>query len=514
MKAMLPCLVLVCLFVSGAAAQTSLQLSQLQLRYRVLSRSASLNNEQKAELKKIEDAAAAARAKGNTALISRELHRGIALMEGRAWTAHSDFTNSLVLAPEAVVCDPANRLFICLRQQYPAPRDGGGKLTAHVSLSRAGLAAAGKGKAKGGGDARPLGQFPVDETAMAKAFFRFAVEATTDAEAGHQLNIELRDGEKLVHRQSSPVYFIRDFDSKRGNIEGRLALIRGFDQAKASIRYPFDFAQVLNSGRIEPAQYDFLAGIARSEELLKSIEAGKDPLPTERGVLSRHYKFEEAGEVMPYRLVVPKSYDGSKAVPLIIVLHGLGGTENTFIQQGNGALPRLAEERGFIVATPLGYRRNGGYGRPGALDKETARMTQLSEQDVLNVLRLVRENYKVDPARIYLMGHSMGGGGTWTLGSKHATIWAGLAPIASGGAGANALPLANLKQQNIPVYCVHGDADRTAPVEGSRSMVAELKKLGVEHEYHEIPGGTHGDVVGPAIPKIVEFFLSKRRATK
>jgi predicted peptidase len=120
----------------------------------------------------------------------------------------------------------------------------------------------------------------------------------------------------------------------------------------------------------------------------------------------------------------------------------------------------------------------------------------------------------VDPDRIYLLGHSLGGGGTWTLGAKHAEVWAGLAPIAGAGAGPGLLPISNLQQHRVPAYIVHGDDDRIAPVDGSRVMVAELKKLGIEHEYHEIPGGTHGDVVGPAVPRIVDFFLKHSRSRK
>jgi predicted peptidase len=249
--------------------------------------------------------------------------------------------------------------------------------------------------------------------------------------------------------------------------------------------------------------------------LLASIESGVDPFANERGNVARHYAFAEAGEIMPYRVYVPKSYDGAKAMPLIIALHGLGGTEMSLMQQGNGALPKAAEERGFLVATPLGYRRNGGYGRleamPGPADQLTLRMFELSEMDVMNVLKFVREQYKVDANRIYLMGHSMGGGGTWKLGSKYADIWAGLAPIAGASPSPNAVPLQKLKEYGVPVICVHGDADRIVPVNASRTMVAALKNLGVEHEYIEVKGGSHGDVVGPNIPRIVEFFSQHAR---
>jgi predicted peptidase len=138
-------------------------------------------------------------------------------------------------------------------------------------------------------------------------------------------------------------------------------------------------------------------------------------------------------------------------------------------------------------------------------------MTQLSETDVLNVLQRVRAQYRVDARRLYLMGHSMGSNGTWTLGSRHAQLWAALGPIAGGSSTPSAVPLANLKEHRVAVFCVHGDADRTAPVEASRAMVAELKSLGVEHEYVEVPGGTHGNVVGPNIPRIVDYFLRHQR---
>jgi dipeptidyl aminopeptidase/acylaminoacyl peptidase len=86
-----------------------------------------------------------------------------------------------------------------------------------------------------------------------------------------------------------------------------------------------------------------------------------------------------------------------------------------------------------------------------------------------------------------------------------------LAPIAGGSTNPNDVSLERLKEQNVPVMVVHGDADRIAPVEASRNMVVQLKKLGVNHEYVEVAGAGHGDVVVPNLSRIVDFFSKQAR---
>lgn len=65
------------------------------------------------------------------------------------------------------------------------------------------------------------------------------------------------------------------------------------------------------------------------------------------------------------------------------------------------------EAGGYIMVTPLGYVRGGWYG-----SRDNGRIGELSERDVMNVLGIVRKEYNIDPDRIYLWGHSMGGAGT------------------------------------------------------------------------------------------------------
>jgi predicted peptidase len=147
-------------------------------------------------------------------------------------------------------------------------------------------------------------------------------------------------------------------------------------------------------------------------------------------------------------------------------------------------------------------------GNPPA-DPITRQVQERSEQDVMQVLQLMKQNYRIDESRIYLMGHSMGGIGTWKIAAKYPDIWAAVAPFAGSGTPAT---LERMKQ--IPQFVVHGDNDRTVNVRGSRTMVEEMKKLGIEHKYIEVAGGGHSDVVAPNLPGAFEFFNTHKRTAR
>ena len=154
-----------------------------------------------------------------------------------------------------------------------------------------------------------------------------------------------------------------------------------------------------------------------------------------------------------------------------------------------------------------------GAGRGGATGgtDAPANLGELSEKDVMNVLEIVRKQYNIDDKRIYLIGHSMGGGGTWHIGTKYADVWAGLAPIAPAAFGQ---PKGLDKLKNVPVIVVQGDADTLVKPEGTRRWVDKLKELNVTHEYLEIKGAGHGDVITKGMTPIFEFFEKQQKKEK
>ncbi|MYD71747.1 MAG: prolyl oligopeptidase family serine peptidase [Acidobacteria bacterium] len=215
-------------------------------------------------------------------------------------------------------------------------------------------------------------------------------------------------------------------------------------------------------------------------------------------VQHRTYVMEETGETIPYALFVPSSYNAASPAPLMVSLHG-AGRQYDWLMNYAGFLD-LAEHHGYVVVTPLGYTRRGGYGYRG--DSEQDRR---AEQDVMNVFELVTGELNIDENRIYLWGHSMGGAGTYYLASRYPDLWAGLAAVAGGSMNADYVDANAIR--HLPFLVLQGSDDRVVPTAGVRESVAKMRELGMQHVYIEIPGGDHSLFISRN-PEVVGHLFS------
>jgi len=226
-------------------------------------------------------------------------------------------------------------------------------------------------------------------------------------------------------------------------------------------------------------------------------------------IQKKSYDFKDAGKEMEYCLYVPSKYDQSKKTPLMLALHGLGSNPQQIIRYPG--LTELAEEYGYIIAAPMGYNSSGWYGNaPPFLKANPSNLYELSEQDVMNVLGICRKDFNIDADRMYLMGHSMGGGGTLHLGIKYPDLWAGLAPIAP---AVFRKPDELEKMKHVPVILVQGEKDNLVPARRVRPWAEKMKELKMTHEYIEVPGGDHINVIDE-MPKIFDFLNQHKKSEK
>ena len=247
---------------------------------------------------------------------------------------------------------------------------------------------------------------------------------------------------------------------------------------------------------------------------LVAQEDKKDKGKAQKGIQKRTYDFKEAKKEMEYALFVPTTYDKDKKSPLMVALHGLGSTPQGIMRYRG--LTDLAEKHGYIVVAPMGYNSSGWYGvkvggKLGKAKDAPENVAELSEKDVMNVLALVRKEFNIDDDRIYLMGHSMGGGGTIHIALKNPDLFAALAPIAP---ALFRSPNELEKIKHVPIILVQGDKDNLVKVEKVRPWAEKMKALEMKYEYIEVAGGDHVNIAFTKMPNVFEFFNKHKKEAK
>jgi len=483
-----------------AGAQALPNLSLLRVRYNTAKTSAKPAGELKAQLDDIDRAIAEASRLGRNGEVRRLLAKGLVLLDGRSWTPEEEYRGSLVLRAERVFADPAQPFTVRLEQIYAPAIELTTPPSATVTLRPLLAQPAGTPESS---VLASVADIPRD---LRESPLALDLDVSKAPDGAHELAVEVSNGGQAVGRVTMRMAVQRGLDARAAALEA--AAGRGPAGVAADIRYPLDYMRKVNRGVVEIGTFDVGRELAAAEDVARASAGGRDPFADRTGDFERHYLLAAAGEIMPYRVYVPTKYKRGTPTPLVVALHGLGVNEDSLFDNYQSVAPRLAEQYGFLLVAPLGFRVDGFYGARlmAGADPAAARRAELSEQDVMQVVKLIQADYSVDPDRMYLIGHSMGAIGTWALAAKYPEMWAAVAPFSGVGA-----PATVARMKHIPEFVVHGDNDATVNVNGSRAMVEEMKKLGVDVTYIEVPGGSHTNVVVPNLPKAFEFLSAKKR---
>jgi len=237
----------------------------------------------------------------------------------------------------------------------------------------------------------------------------------------------------------------------------------------------------------------------------------------ETGFLNRTVTVDEV--TYKYQVYVPGNWSKKTPWPVILFLHGYGEEGDDGLLQTQPGLPTAIREHvdrfPFVVVMPQCHKQDWWTNAP-------------MEAQALKALDQTMQEFKGDPQRVYLTGLSMGGYGTWALGSQYPGRFAALVPICGGirlppghhivnahdtDDSANPYAAIAAKIGKTPVWVFHGGADDTVPVTESRQMVEALKAEGGDVRYTEYPGVKHDSWdKAYAEPELAAWLLSHRLA--
>jgi predicted esterase len=481
--------------VLPARAQDAATTLGLSVRFRTLKNTGRMSEETRKLVEELEAKARAATGGQKYGEALKYYSWAMALIRNQPWTPSRELGVATQIKIDRAVFDPGDKARITISQLFTPDEPIAGELSGSISL-------------KDSKQERELKKLTgVEPDFTNPVSIEVAIPDLADGNYQLALTLRPKDGEPIV--KPSPVLIARGLNGQAYSLKTRAASVAaklkadkkaGLLFAIPAVEYAASMVEMANSGRLSVERADVKGAIANASATLDRIEKGEDPLRALRGDVHWAYRSTVDDAAQPYRFYIPSNYDAKKKWPMVVALHGMGGDENSFFAgYDNGAIRRVAEERGYIVVCPKG---RGPY----------SMYLASAERDVIDVINEMKRDFSIDDDRVYLMGHSMGGYGSWSIAVNNPDVFAAIGPIAGGGT-----PFSNPKLKaitHVPWIVVHGDKDPTVPVEESRKMVKAGKELGVEIKYLEVPGGNHGDVVVPAFKEIFDWFDAHKRRPK
>jgi len=193
-----------------------------------------------------------------------------------------------------------------------------------------------------------------------------------------------------------------------------------------------------------------------------------------------------SGNRVAVRLFIPEAAAKGTPLPLVVALHGAGGSENMFFESyGHGAIVDRCRERGWLLVAP--------------------RSTAFGGTPVAEVVDALAKIYPLDLARVMLVGHSMGAGQAVAVASREPARYAAVAALGGGG---SVRPGPGLKR--LPMFVGVGSEDFA--VKGAKDLAEALRKAEVATVVdREYPGTEHLAIVQVALPDVFKFFDERVR---
>lgn len=207
-----------------------------------------------------------------------------------------------------------------------------------------------------------------------------------------------------------------------------------------------------------------------------------------------------------YRLFVPEKEQG-KQYPLVVWLHGMGETEYVVngAPFGENEAQIRANMGGTAWASPEAQAKNPAY-----VLAPQMRGTWDGPQTVALIKEIMAKYSDIDASRVYVVGCSMGGMGTWDTVLAEPDLFAAAMPICAAREPSTE-ELATLV--NLPLWLFHATNDTTVNVANSRNATAKLEALNGNVKFTEFPNVGVYQGHWSWVPVLNDYFSPKYRTS-
>ncbi len=185
-----------------------------------------------------------------------------------------------------------------------------------------------------------------------------------------------------------------------------------------------------------------------------------------------------------------------RKLPLIIQLHGAGergsGGDELYLMDKNGFSEHVVEDDEHEVMLVMPQCPKDSF-------------WAAKVESIIAFIEQIKEEFDIDEDRVYLVGFSMGGFGTWFTAMARPDLFAAIAPICGGGMSWNAGVL------TMPTWTFHGSLDPIVPIAYTEIMVDKMHELGLDIKYTRVEGVGHDVWRVACTMKLLEWLLEHKR---
>jgi hypothetical protein len=181
-----------------------------------------------------------------------------------------------------------------------------------------------------------------------------------------------------------------------------------------------------------------------------------------------------------YFLGIPDNYDRLKKWPLVVKLP----TATVFVTEPKPDSDQVAKIYTDWILDELKTHPDAVVVMPLLNLDELYGPSYTGMNSVMKSIQHATSRVNIDPAKVYLIGHSMSAHAVWNLALHYPTYFAAINPLA-GGASAAWQRLRVMNLRNVLPVVWHDSSDKVIKVDSSRQIVQILKRFNIPANYEE-----------------------------